>query len=180
MSVSIIQRKEIKEKLMDFPLVGQSIMLDLAKVEDAEFILGLRLDENKNQFLSPVSADIEKQRSFIQNSLGNPDEFYFLIKTKDGKNLGTIRLYDLREDSFCWGSFIIVNGRPSGTAKESIELLYDFGFNVLGFDNTHFDARNENSKAINFYLWIGAEVVSRNNQDTFFRFSKDLFEKRFR
>jgi RimJ/RimL family protein N-acetyltransferase len=174
MPLNANERLEIKNSLKSNPLMGDIIKLELAQIEDASFILSLRLDSEKNKYLSETSNDLSKQEQFIANSLSSADEFYFIIKDKNtNEGLGTIRLYDMRNDSFCWGSWIIVNHRPSGTALESICLLLDFGFSKLAFQQTHFDARNQNTRAINFYLRIGARIVNSNELDTFFLYTKE-------
>lgn len=170
------ERLEIKNRLKLNPLMGDIIKLELAQIEDASFILSLRLDSEKNKYLSETSNDLSKQEQFIEKSLSSPDEFYFIIKNKNtNEKLGTIRLYDMRDDSFCWGSWIIVNHRPSGTAMDSAKLIYHLGFDVLEFKQSHFDVRNENKKVTDFHLRTGATIISQNEMDTFFIYSKQNF-----
>lgn len=52
-------------------VMGRSIVLRNVQVEDAEFILSLRLDPQKGGHLSPVEADVEKQREWIRQYLGS-------------------------------------------------------------------------------------------------------------
>ena len=58
---------------------GKSIVLRNVQVEDAEFILSLRLDPQKGGYLSPVEAHVEKQREWIRQYLGSKGQAYFLI-----------------------------------------------------------------------------------------------------
>jgi len=48
-------------------LEGKNIRLRLVEEKDADFILALRLDNRYNTFLSPVSSDLEAQKSWIRN-----------------------------------------------------------------------------------------------------------------
>ena len=45
----------------------QKINLRLARVQDAEFILGLRLQQHKTQYLSPVENNLAKQQAWLQS-----------------------------------------------------------------------------------------------------------------
>ncbi|MEL0638710.1 hypothetical protein V6259_18405 [Marinomonas sp. TI.3.20] len=45
---------------------GKLINLRVAQVEDAEFILHLRLLQHKAQYLSPVKNDLVKQKAWLE------------------------------------------------------------------------------------------------------------------
>ena len=44
------------------------------------------------------------QAAWMQRYTDDRSQAYFVIETLDGRPLGTVRLYDAREGSFCWGS----------------------------------------------------------------------------
>ena len=48
-------------------IYGNNIDLRPVEIDDAEFILSLRIDQKLNQYLSPVENDLEKQREWIKN-----------------------------------------------------------------------------------------------------------------
>lgn len=162
-------------------LKGQTIDLRLVEKSDAEFILSLRLNTELNKYLSEVSSSLDSQLGWIQNYKereANKLEYYFIIEDKHTKERwGTIRLYDFRENSFCWGSWIIRPGRPSGTADQSITLLFDFAFFDLGFSKTHFDCRKNNNKALDYYLRMGATVIAEDELNYYFEYTKEEYEK---
>ncbi|MEX1682178.1 GNAT family N-acetyltransferase, partial [Escherichia coli] len=90
-------------------LQSKTVKLRLVNESDASFILSLRLNENYNKFLSSVNNDIEKQKVWIRNykqKENNNEEFYFIIETLDGIPCGTVRIYDIHNNSFSWGSWI--------------------------------------------------------------------------
>ena len=73
-------------------------------MDDAEFILNLRLDEELNQFISKVDDDIKKQKKWLKKYKkreAQEKEYYFIIESKSGKQYGTVRLYDFKDESFC-------------------------------------------------------------------------------
>lgn len=94
---------------------------------DAEFILSLRLDNRYNNFLSRVDASLDGQKSWIRKYKDDEREekqFYFIIERNDGIPCGTVRIYDLKKDSFCWGSWILNEDKTRYAALESAMLVY--------------------------------------------------------
>lgn len=156
-------------------IIGKNINLVKVSVDDASFILSLRTDPNLSQFLSPVENDMDKQKLWLQKALLRKDEYYYLIKNKKNIPIGTIRIYDVKDNIFCWGSWIVIPKYRKYASFESIFLLYKFAFVDLGFSETNFDVRKENEKALNFYLRFGAKVVSEDDQDYFLNYKKEYF-----
>lgn len=156
-------------------LQSKTIRLRLINENDAEFILGLRLDNRYNKFLSEVPDDISLQRLWIRNyKVDEADglQFYFLIERLDGVSCGTVRVYDIRNDSFCWGSWILSDEKTMSAALESAFLIYDFGFNFLGCDKSHFDVMKGNEKVISFHRKMGARQIREDERNYYFEVSK--------
>jgi len=154
--------------------------LSIITTNDAEFIISLRKDPKLNKHLSYVETDIEIQKNWIIDYKireARRTEFYFIIRSMDNERLGAIRAYDFKQGSFCWGSWIINPNSPRKTAIESAINIYEFGFSVLGFSQSHFDVRNENLKVINFHKRMGAKIITSNSIDTFFIMPKEYYEQ---
>lgn len=161
---------------MKKPLViGKNIYLREIVVEDAAFVLELRTNENLNKHLSSTQNDLDKQVQFIQNYQQSLEDFYFVICNKNNESLGVVRIYDIHDDSFCWGSWIIKPDAPSYTAIESALLVYDFAFYALHYKKSHFDVRKENSKVISFHQKLGAEIVSEDELNFYFVYKKQTY-----
>ena len=157
-------------------LKSKTIRIRLVEEFDAEFILKLRLDEKYNLFLSSVNPDIKAQKDWIKkykNDEANRKQFYFIIERNDGKPCGTVRIYDLKENSFCWGSWILNEDKTRYAALESALLVYDFGFNHLGFDFSHFDYRKGNEKVISFHKKMGALKIGEDDLNEYFSITKE-------
>lgn len=160
-------------------LESKTIRLRLVEESDAPFILSLRLDERYNQFLSKVSADIESQISWIKKYKEDESkaiQFYFIIERLDGVPCGTVRVYDLRKDSFCWGSWILNDNKTRLAAVESALLVYDFGFDGLGFDRSHFDVMKGNEKVIRFHKQMGAIEMGEDDDNYYFEIDRKSVE----
>jgi len=161
-------------------IYGKNINLRTVDIKDAEFIYEMRQSKDKVKYLSTVNGTIDTQKEWIKNYKireNQQQEFYFVIESKNHKNLGLIRVYDLSKESFCWGSWIITESAPKTTAIESVLQIYKFGFYQLGYKKSHFDVRKGNKKVIDFHKRFGAKIVNENNTDYFFYFYEKDFNK---
>ncbi len=159
---------------------GKNINLRTVELNDASFIYEMRQNESKTKYLSSVSGTVEDQKEWINNYKyreKNKKEFYFILESKEGEKLGLVRMYDFQHNSFCWGSWLIKENAPKSTAIESALQIYEFGFYALGFEQSHFDVRKENSKVIAFHKRFGANIVREDELDYFFVYFDKAYEK---
>ena len=154
---------------------GKSIFFREVSNDDADFIVSLRTDPTKNQFISATSNDVDEQKRFIGQYLKSETDFYFVICNWESRAIGTIRLYDVQEGSFCWGSWILISEAPSSAALESALLMYDFAFYALHYKRSHFDVRKENKRVVEFHKRLGAVVVSEDELNLYFTFEHDAY-----
>lgn len=154
---------------------GKSIFLREVRMDDAEFIVALRTDPVKSKHLSATSADLDKQRNFISSYMESESDFYYIICDWQRTPVGTIRLYDVKDDSFCWGSWILSDRHPPSAAVESALLLYDFAFFSLHYARSHFDVRKENLRVIDFHKRFGANVVGEDELNLYFNYERDNY-----
>jgi len=158
---------------------GKTINLRTVEIEDTKFIFKMRQDELKTKFLSKVSGTLKDQEEWIlqyKKREDNNEEFYFVIESKSAEKLGLVRIYDLQDNSFCWGSWLIKENVPKNTAIESALQIYEFGFYHLGFEKSHFDVRKGNDRVLAFHQRFGAKIVDENELDYFFNFEKSDYE----
>src|SRR5471030_2418417 len=134
-------------------VTGKQLVFRDAAVADAEFILSLRTDEQKARYLSATDADLSKQRAWMAAYAGAP--------------VGTVRLYDQRGDSFCWGSWIKSDAAPSNFGIESALMVYRYALH-LGFRRAHFDVRRENASVRQFHLRLGAVATGEDDDNVYF------------
>ena len=157
-------------------LESKTIKLRLVEKSDANFILKLRLDEKYNAFLTEVSADLNAQILWIQNYKLQEKkglQYYFIIERLDGQPCGTVRVYDLKKDSFCWGSWILNEDKTRYAAIESAFLVYEFGFNYLKMNKSHFEVMRENERVVSFHEKMGAERILEDDVNIYFEIEKD-------
>lgn len=155
---------------------SRTIRIRFVEESDAEFILKLRLDEKYNNFLSGVNPDVLAQKEWIKrykNDEVEKKQFYFIIERNDGVPCGTVRIYDIKDESFCWGSWILNEDKTRYSALESAFLVYQFGFNELGLKKSHFEVRKGNEKVISFHKKMGAIKIAEDELNEYFNISKE-------
>lgn len=136
-------------------IVGNRLMFGNAGPADAEFILGLRTETTKGRFLSATSRDLGLQVAWLKRCSVDDSQVCFITLDKDGEKFGTVRLYDVRGNSFCWGSWLLKDGAPSGYALESALIVYRFA-HLQGMSESHFEVHWENESVSRFHERFGA------------------------
>lgn len=148
-------------------IVGKNLALRNVGLEDSQFILDLRVDPNKSKYLNQTSSQIEDQNEWIRGYQSSDNQAYFIIEN-EGKKIGTLRIYDPREYSFCWGSWILKAGSPWDSAIESALMAYTYAIDVLKFKEAHFDVRKENIAVWKFHESFGATRIRESEADFFY------------
>jgi hypothetical protein len=149
--------------------------LRLVEPDDAEFIVQLRSDTALNKHLSHVDGSVSAQRKWIEQYKAREaqgEEFYFKVRHQL-RDLGVVRMYDFQGDSFGWGSWIILPDRPAGLVTYSAFMIYEMGFDVLGFQQSHFEVRLQNTKVIDFHDRSGAIRTTQDTLNQYFIFPKE-------
>lgn len=149
-------------------VIGKALVFRDVSVADAEFILALRTNTEKGRYLSFTPYDVERQRTWLMSYATSSNQAYFIIEAKNGEPLGTVRLYDPRGDSFCWGSWILKYGAPTHAAIESALMVYAYAIDHLGFRCAHFDVRKDNKNVWRFHERFGAKRVGESEADYFY------------
>lgn len=144
---------------------GRTLIFRDANEYDAEFILKLRTDSQKSRYLHTTEADLDKQKAWLNHYADQTDQAYFIIENLEGESLGTVRLYDAQDHSFCWGSWILKEGAPQTAAIESALMVYAYAIDHLKFQAAHFDVRKGNESVWRFHERFGAQRVASNQDD---------------
>lgn len=149
---------------------GETLVFRDACEADAEFILSLRTDEKKSRYLNATANDIEAQRKWLAHYATADDQAYFIIEFNN-EPVGTVRLYDAQQESFCWGSWILKDGHPRQAAMESALMVYAYAVDHLGFKACHFDVRKGNERVWQFHERFGAQRVGETELDYLYSLS---------
>jgi len=162
---------------------ARTIRLRLVEIDDAEFILGLRLDSKYNRYLSATSNDVSNQQAWIKEYKERElekKEYYFIIERKvDNLRIGTVRLYGFieKDNSFCWGSWILNENKTRTAAIESALLVYQFAFDEIGFSRSYFDVGKENKSVLSFHEKMGAKQTGEDECYIYFHYYPESYRK---
>ena len=157
----------------------KTISLRLITADDAEFIVSLRQSPKKNQFLSPVSINVDQQAEWIHHYKRREAqklEYYFIICTGNTP-VGVVRIYDIQDINFVWGSWIIADCAPKYAAIESALSIYEFAFNELGFATSTFDVRKQNTRVLSFHQRFGAIKTHEDDLNEYFYLTRAIYLK---
>ena len=143
-------------------VTGANLVLRNVTVEDAEFILSLRLDPAKSKYLAPTSPRLTDQVAWLRSYESVGDQAYFVICDRVGTALGCVRLYAPIGPSYRWGSWLMVSGLSPLVSIESSLLVYAYG-RWLGFSCVRFEVRRGNVAVWKFHeRFAGAVRVSES------------------
>ena len=156
-------------------LQGQYVNLRENRLSDAAFVIDLRCSP-KARFLNPTKNDTSLQEKYIANYLKKQDEWYFIIEDKNGKSLGTIRIYNVIGEQFEAGSWLMSDCANVAQSLEGEYLLKNYAYHVLGFNKNCFSVRKENKKVVNFHKVYGARIVKESEIDYFFELTREEFD----
>ena len=161
-------------------LVGRRISLRPVCLDDAEFIFGLRQQPKLNRFLSTPPSSVDDQMDWISNYLARyerGEEYYFVIERDGNVPCGCVRIYNIKEGEFTWGSWVLDDTKPTKAALDSALCIYDFAFSVLGLKLCRFDVRRHNAAALQFLDRFGATRISEGTTDIFYQITEIDYAK---
>lgn len=158
--------------------LGPNLLLRLITPDDADYVYALRTNPQYNRYLSEVFGDVEDQRRWIESYKhreARAHEFYYIIERSDGVRCGVVRLYDIEQGSFTWGSWILDENKPKKAALESAVLSFSVAFDALALKLARVDVAIQNMHAARFYERFGMSEIKRTESQIFFEYSREQF-----
>lgn len=160
---------------------GSRLSLRLVVSQDAAYIHSLRMDPRYNTHLSKVTGSVADQEAWIKRYKmreAQGQEYYYVIERRvDATPCGVVRLYDIADGQFTWGSWILDHNKPPKAALESAVLSFGVAFTHLGLVFGEVDVRSDNTKARAFYDRFGMSFLRRDAQDTFYEYTSTRYKK---
>ena len=147
-------RKEVRHSIS---LTCLRYRLRPVTIEDASFIVALRMDPILNRFVHEISPLVEDQIGWLERYFLRPDDYYFIVEDADsGQPQGTIGIYDVAESTSTaeWGRWILKRG--SMAALESAWLIYEAGFSKLHLASLFCRTLVDNPRVASFHESFGA------------------------
>jgi len=156
------------------------IKLRTVEVEDAEFILSLRLNDKLGRYISPTTNNIEQQQDWIKKYKEREEkgfEYYFITIDDNGNKYGLNRIYDFDNNSFESGSWLFSPDAPKGYSILSDLAGRDYGFEAIGFEFCRFNVKKKNTTVINYNLAFKPEIISEDEFSLYFKIDYISYKK---
>lgn len=161
-------------------VTGYNLTLRLVHEDDAAYIWDLRCNPRYNAHLSQVSGTVDDQKAWITRYRDREAaglEYYFVIfRNSDNMRCGTVRIYDIHDGQFTWGSWILDANKSRKAALDSAIQVYKFGFDVLGLDQSVFDVRKQNDHTLRFHDRFGSIRTGEDNDNIYYKLPKRNFD----
>lgn len=136
---------------------GYSYRLRPVSIEDAQFIVETRLeDEKKSQYVHKISPDVNLQINWLNKYFERDGDYYFVVENIfTNEKEGLISIYDINGDVAEWGRWVLKRG--SLGALESVNLIYKVAFEKLGLQEVYTKTVEDNTTVVNFHKSINAK-----------------------
>ena len=133
---------------------GRYVTLRSVNEEDARFTMEIRQDKEKTRYLHKVEYSVEKQIEWIKQQREAEGDYFFLAQSvKDGKELGTIGVYDIKGTVGHLGRLLMV-GNPFQSFEATL-LAMQFAYNTLELEELYGDVHVDNKASLNISEAVG-------------------------
>lgn len=160
---------------------GVRLALRLITPDDANYVFALRSDGALNPHLSAVTGDAQDQRRWIEaykpKEAAGEQLYYVIERLDNGAPCGLVRLYDISESQFMWGSWVLGANKPPKAALESALLSLGVGFELLCKPKARIEVRHDNHKAIAFYERFGMIAADKEGEHRYYEYSHTQYEQ---
>ncbi len=139
-------------------LETQRLLLKPIEVEDLNFLLNLRWDQEIMNHLIHDPLSVKNQNDWFNNLKKTDLALSIFIKeNSELKIIGTIGLYEIntRHQRAIWRIRIDPSQQGEGYAIEAINLLLDYGFNTLNLNKITSDSFADNLAIVNLSMKLG-------------------------
>lgn len=126
---------------------------------------------------------LDDQMEWYYNYLKRSDDIYWVIKNKDGKVIGTNRLYDIKSDRCEQGSLMVDEAYAMSApyAAEAILLSLEFAYDILKVETVvnqdRHDNKNMNSITKRFGFKLLKQTDIRGVEFNYYELNKKKFRK---
>lgn len=142
--------------IYDGKIKGKYVYLKSAAVEDAEFTLLLRQNDDLTKFIPRLDISIEQQEKWIRSQREKPGDFFFVAWNKEDRPIGTVSIYNVAGDVSESGRLALIGNALENT--EASMLLFQFAFHILGLKMVTGYIIEGNKRAERFNRQFGCQI----------------------
>lgn len=150
----------------------------LVREEDAEFIVKLRTDPKLSQYIHQTSNDVDAQRKWITAYKQRESEGkdYYFIFSKNDKNVGLARIYDIEDTQFTSGSWLAYSNIIGAGVLCDI-ISREIAFELYPDSINYFDVRKGNRNVIRYHQSYHPTQYKEDVDNVYFYLTRQNFEK---
>lgn len=157
------------------PYVGTNVVLREVTLGDASFILRLRTTGRGARFLHKTDNDLMKQIKYIEQYLEKDDEWYFIVEDKEHVPIGTVGIYDIKDDGVTIGRWVMDDTATMQQSIESDLLVKDYAFLTLCSNKIYCDTMLTNIDIVRYNKMWGMTITGQSDELIFFELTKDRY-----
>ncbi len=132
---------------------GWGVRLRPVRLDDAEFIVWLRnLDHAKGR-IGDSAVDASAQEAWLRSYFQRAGDYYFIIETLNGNQVGAYGIYDIKGSSAESGRWVIRPEVPA--AIPSALVAFDLAFDTLGLDELRAKTVSTNQNVLSLNRKLG-------------------------
>lgn len=168
----------MKKLLKNFELYRYGLHVRLVREEDAKYIVKLRTNPQKGRYLHATKADVSVQEDWIRDYRkreAEGKEFYFIF-SKENVNVGVARLYNIEEDKFTSGSWL-VSSDSIGVGVLCDIISREIAFELYPNSINYFDIRKENKNVLRYAQSYHPTRYNEDEDNIYFYTDRLHFEK---
>ena len=150
-------------------LIGERIFLAPVRIEDADKFCRWFADAELAMNLTMFDRQMTKEReeAILSDMVKNNSQIFSIVINNEEQLIGSCSLFDLDHsdrkaelgimigDKSCWNQ---------GYGTEAIELLLDYGFNILNLNNIYLKVFEYNERAYKCYNKVGFKEIGRHRE----------------
>jgi RimJ/RimL family protein N-acetyltransferase len=155
-------------------LIGEKCYLSPWDTSDAEKCCKWFNDTEISVYLTLSAGlfSVEKQREILENSAKQDNEkFFAIVDIKDDELIGGCGLNKINYVNSIANMGIFIGEKENwgkGYGEDAVNLILDFGFNVLNFNSVQLRVFDFNKRGIRCYEKCGFKYVAKIRQKFFF------------
>lgn len=134
---------------------GYGIRLRPVRIADAAFIVHLRNLPHVVGTVGDTVPNVESQERWIESSCERSGDYYLMIESNEGRQLGTIGIYDVANGTGEWGRWVTLPGMLVGLP--SAILIHDLAFGQLELEKLRGCVVRDNLPVLSFHRRFGLQ-----------------------
>lgn len=164
----------------NFYVEKYGLKVRLVNVDDAEFIVSLRSDPERTEFMITLSKDVENQRQWIREYKKREEEgsdYYFICNNQDSSPIGVNRISKINFETLSCklSGFIKKKGNKADTAAMFL-IQKEIVFDTLGLVFSIAEIHEKNYKMLKYFEYFDYKIAKNENNFLHLVLTKDAFQ----